>query len=65
LLLPGEVADTDDPEDAEHWTSVYQELMAFLVDSDTAEDTLGRFRSRFDHWRRRLDELGGDGQQRR
>jgi hypothetical protein len=58
-LLPGEVADSNDPEDVEHWVAVYRELTAFLVDSDTDDGTRLRFRVRLDHWRRRLDELRG------
>jgi DNA-binding response OmpR family regulator len=38
-LIPGELPDTSDPEDARQWTTVYRELVTF------AERTLARLRS--------------------
>ena len=65
-LLPGEVADSELRDDAEHWIAVYGELTRFLVEAEsgvidaTLTDTLGRYRRRLDHWRRRRDELAAD-----
>jgi hypothetical protein len=62
-LLAGEVEDTKSLQDAEHWLAVYEELTGFLlqVELDVSE-TLARFRVRLEHWRRRREELGGQGQ---
>lgn len=38
-LIPGEVPDSDDPEDARQWVTIYRELVAF------AERTLNRLRT--------------------
>jgi Transcriptional regulatory protein, C terminal len=72
-LLPGEVPETRDPEDARQWVSIYRELVTF------SERTLGRLRnggggdadervmethrrrleSRLEYWERRLWDLAG------
>jgi hypothetical protein len=57
-LLPGETAQSDVLEDAEHWAAVYQELAAFLDGSALGRpEATERFRRRLDYWRHRQDEL--------
>jgi hypothetical protein len=58
-LLPGEAADSELPDDAEHWAAVYEELTGFLVQVDPPADAVERYRRRLEHWRCRRDELGG------
>lgn len=65
-LLPGEVADSDLRDDAEHWMAVYGELTRFLVEAEggvidpSLAEKLRRYQRRLDHWRRRRDELAVD-----
>jgi len=57
-LLPGEIADTDDLEDARVWAAVYDELWAFLGRKAGDRDgEFERFRQRLEHWQRRCGEL--------
>jgi hypothetical protein len=57
-LLPGETAQSDVLEDAEHWAAVYQELAAFLDRMHLGRrQTTERFHRRLDYWRLRQDEL--------
>jgi hypothetical protein len=58
-LLPGEMADSDLADDAEHWAAVYEELTGFLVQLDPTDDAVERYRRRLEYWRCRRDELGG------
>jgi hypothetical protein len=58
-LLPGELADSDMAEDAEHWAAVYEELTGFLLEVGPPDETLERYRRRLAHWRCRRSELAG------
>jgi hypothetical protein len=73
-LLPGEDPESSFPDDAEHFVSVYAELLRFqelAVSQAEAESSGGgehlehlrlerdRLRRRLDFWRRRQRELGG------
>lgn len=60
-LLPGEVRESELPDDAEHWAAVYEELTRFLLESDLDAHMVERYRLRLDYWRRRRDELAGRG----
>jgi hypothetical protein len=60
-LLPGEILHSELRDDAEHWASVYEELIAFLIRFDHAGGTLERYRRRLRYWRSRRDELA-DGE---
>ncbi|MBV8528893.1 MAG: hypothetical protein JOZ75_11295 [Candidatus Dormibacteraeota bacterium] len=64
-LLPGEWCETTFRDDAEHWVSVYEELVddaAGLAASAEGVSTpldavVSRYRCRLKFWRRRLAEL--------
>lgn len=56
-LVPGEVADSNSRDDAEHWTNVYQELIGFLAGVDAGSAALERYRRRLAFWRRRRQQL--------
>lgn len=57
-LLPGEAGQSDLPEDAQHWVTVYEELAGSLLTIEgTDPDQVGRLVSRLQYWRRRRDEL--------
>jgi hypothetical protein len=71
-LLPGEVPETRDLEDARQWVSIYRELVAFSertlgrlrngggdTDERVMETHLRRLQSRLDFWERRLWDLAG------
>jgi len=71
-LLPGEVPETRDLEDARQWVSIYRELVTFSertlsrlrsaggdADERVMETHLRRLQSRLDFWERRLWELAG------
>ncbi len=71
-LLPGEVPETRDLEDARQWVSIYRELVTFSertlsrlrngggdADERVIEPHLRRLQSRLDFWERRLWELAG------
>ena len=65
-LLSGEMADSSDRDDAEHWVVVYEELTALLRASDPPDGMLERYRRRLQFWQCRRDQLeqlaGGNGQ---
>jgi hypothetical protein len=56
-LLPGEARDSDVLDDAEHWSAVYDELIAFLRRVRLDGSAIERFERRRDHWRSRRDQL--------
>jgi hypothetical protein len=57
-LLPGETAQSDVLEDADHWAAVYQELTVFLDRTHLGRRrTTESFHRRLDYWRLRQDEL--------
>ena len=64
-LLPGEWPDSPYPEDAEHWSTVYVELitaageLAASADGNRSavEAAQERYRRRLAFWRQRADEL--------
>jgi hypothetical protein len=71
-LLPGEVPETRDLEDARQWVSIYRELVAFSertlnrlrtgggdADERVMETHLRRLQSRLEFWERRLWDLAG------
>lgn len=58
-LLSGEMADSNDRDDAEHWVVVYEELTALLRASDPPDEMLERYCQRLNFWRWRRDELAG------
>jgi hypothetical protein len=66
-LLPGEEADSEYRDDAEHWIRVYEELLAsageLAANANGARGALeaaqGRYRRRLAFWRRRAQERGG------
>jgi len=71
-LLPGEVPETRDLEDARQWVSIYRELVTFSertlsrlrsaggdADEPVMETHLRRLQSRLDFWEGRLWELAG------
>lgn len=58
-LLPGEVADSDIRDDAEHWSTVYEEMIGFLVTLDSQDPWLERCRQRLTFWHRRRKQLMG------
>jgi len=71
-LLPGEVAETRDLEDARQWVSIYRELVTFSertltrlrngggdTDERVMEAHLRRLHSRLEFWERRLWDLAG------
>jgi hypothetical protein len=71
-LLPGEVPETLDLEDARQWVSIYRELVTFSertlsrlrsgggdADERVMETHLRRLQSRLDFWERRLWDLAG------
>jgi Transcriptional regulatory protein, C terminal len=71
-LLPGEVPETRDLEDARQWVSIYRELVTFSqrtlsrlrngganADARVMETHLRRLRSRVEFWERRLWDLAG------
>ncbi|HXN04693.1 MAG TPA: winged helix-turn-helix domain-containing protein [Candidatus Acidoferrum sp.] len=71
-LLPGEVPETRDLEDARQWVSIYRELVTFSertlrrlrsgvgdADERVMESHLRRLQSRLEFWERRLWDLAG------
>jgi DNA-binding response OmpR family regulator len=71
-LLPGEVPETRDLEDARQWVSIYRELVAFSertlsrlrsggghADERVMETHLRRLQGRLEFWERRLWDLAG------
>lgn len=71
-LLPGEVPETRDLEDARQWVSIYRELVTFSertlnrlrkgssdTDERVMETNLRRLQSRLELWERRLWDLAG------
>jgi DNA-binding response OmpR family regulator len=71
-LLPGEVPETRDLEDARQWVSIYRELVTFSertlrrlrsgvgdADERVMESHLRRLESRLEFWERRLWDLAG------
>ena len=55
-LLPGELPDTCFLEDAEHWLTVYAELMHFAVEFEL-ESSVALYERRLRFWRRRHLDL--------
>lgn len=68
-LLPGECSDTSFRGDAEHWVTVYEEMVQHAQELAAAGDGLEpaltrsvcRYRERLEFWRRRLRELTPGG----
>lgn len=60
-LLPGEQPDTGYPEDAEHWLTVYSELLQFATDLGLGSYA-GHYRRRIRFWRARRRQLGSSEQ---
>ena len=71
-LLPGEVPETRDLEDARQWVSIYRELVTFSertltrlrngsgdADEHVMQAHLRRLQSRLEFWERRLWDLAG------
>jgi hypothetical protein len=71
-LLPGEMPETRDLEDARQWVSIYRELVSFSertlnrvrngggdADERVMESHLRRLQSRLEFWERRLWDLAG------
>jgi hypothetical protein len=71
-LLPGEIPETLDLEDARQWVSIYRELVTFsertlgrlrngggAADERVMETHLRRLQSRLEFWERRLWDLAG------
>jgi hypothetical protein len=56
-LLSGEMADSSDCDDADHWVAVYEELTALLSASDPPDGMLERYRRRLRFWHRRREQL--------
>lgn len=64
-LLPGECDDTNFRDDAQHWVTVYEEMVSHARDLVSAGDglesalteSLARYRQRLEFWQRRLREL--------
>lgn len=64
-LLPGEVLDAEDPDDVEHWVTVYTELLAGTGqlrgsvegDDPRIEREFERLRLRLAWWLRRRQEI--------
>ncbi|MBO0709206.1 MAG: hypothetical protein J2P44_12660 [Candidatus Dormibacteraeota bacterium] len=56
-LLPGELPDTSYPEDAQHWLTVYSELLRFATELEVPA-YVDLYRRRLDFWRVRRTELG-------
>ena len=54
--LPGELPDTSCLEDAEHWLTVYAELLQLATDLEL-EPSAGHYESRLRFWRRRHLDL--------
>lgn len=50
-LLPGEMADSQDRDDVEHWVAVYEQLAGFLRESDAPDEMQERYRHRLRFWR--------------
>lgn len=55
-LLPGELPDTSYPEDAQHWLTVYSELLLFATELELPA-YVDLYRRRLGFWRVRLNEL--------
>jgi hypothetical protein len=56
-LLPGEIADSEDPDDVEHWVVVYEQLAGFLNEFDGSDEMQERYRQRLRFWRGRHAEV--------
>jgi hypothetical protein len=56
-LLPGEVADSRDRDDIEHWVAVYEQLAGFLNEFNAAGEMQERYRRRLRFWRGRRAEV--------
>ena len=56
-LLPGEVADSRDRDDVEHWLAVYEQLAGFLNQSGAPDEMQVRYRQRLRFWRGRCAEV--------
>ena len=56
-LLPGELADSHDPDELEHWVAVYQQLAGFLNEFDAPRELQERYRQRLRFWRGRCAEV--------
>jgi hypothetical protein len=52
-LLPGEMADSQDRDDVEHWVAVYEQLIGFLSEFDAPDEMQDRYRQRLRFWRGR------------
>jgi hypothetical protein len=52
-LLPGELADSRDRDDIEHWVAVYEQLAGFLNEFDAPDEMRERYRQRLRFWRGR------------
>src|SRR5262245_55460190 len=56
-VLPGEDLQSDDLGDADHWVSVYEELLSFVSQADPQKPAVYRYQRRLGYWSRRRDEL--------
>ena len=56
-LLPGELADSHDRDEVEHWVAVYEQLAGFLNEFDAPHEMQDRYRQRLRFWRDRCAEV--------
>lgn len=56
-LLPGELADSHDRDEIEHWVVVYEQVTGFLDEFDAPAEMQERYRQRLRFWRGRYAEL--------
>jgi hypothetical protein len=56
-LLPGEMDDSGDRDDVEHWVAVYEQLIGFLNEFDAPDEMQRRYQRRLRFWRRRYAGL--------
>lgn len=61
-LLPGELPDSGYREDAEHWLSVYSELLCLATELGLTSHA-ERYGRRLRFWQARLQELGRPDEQ--
>jgi hypothetical protein len=56
-LLPGEVRESSEPDDAAHWVAVYEELVGFLRRTSPRLSVIERYQRRLAYWRRQRGDL--------
>ena len=56
-LLPGEMVDSRDRDDVEHWLAVYEQLAGILNEFDAPDEMQERYRRRLRFWRGRSAEM--------